>query len=114
MRSGVRLSVDTELLEYIKSGCSERLMLSSLAERCGYTAEHFSRKFRALAGMNFTDYLSECRLSRARELLLATHRTVDSIIEECGFSSRGEFFRKFRQKFGETPLKFKKNQKSVL
>lgn len=114
MRSDGRLFVNSELLDYIKDECAEKLTLSALADRCGYTVEHFSRKFRIVAGMNFTDYLSECRLLRAGELLLTTHKTVDSVIEECGFSSRGEFFRKFRKKFGETPLKFKKSQKSVL
>jgi AraC-like DNA-binding protein len=114
MSSSARLSLNSELLNYIKSNCALKLTLSSLADRCGYTVEHFSRKFHALAGKTFTDFLTECRLMRAAELLINTHKTVDAIIEESGFSSRGEFFRKFREKFGETPLKFKKSQKLVL
>ena len=42
-----------------------------------------------------------------------TEKTVDEIMDECGFTSRGEFFRKFRQNFGEPPIQFKKSQKSV-
>jgi AraC-like DNA-binding protein len=114
MRATRRLEINAELLDHIKENCAEKITARSIADRCGYTAEHFSRRFKSYAKMNFTDYLNKCRLERARELLLTTDKTVDEIIEELGFSSRGEFFKKFREKFGETPLKFKKNQKSVL
>jgi AraC-like DNA-binding protein len=114
MRSHSRLEMNSELLGYVRENCAEKISATLIADRCGYTAEHFSRKFRTIAKMTFIEYLSECRLLRARDLLLNTHKTLDVIIEESGFSSRGEFFRKFREKFGETPLKFKKSQKSVL
>ena len=110
MRASRRFEINSELLEYIKENCREKITAASIADRCGYTAEHFSRRFKGYTGVNFTDYLSECRLMMARELLLSTNKTVDAIIDESGFSSRGEFFRKFRQKFGETPLKFKKSK----
>ena len=64
--------------------------------------------------MNFCSYLNALRLNRAKELLMTSEKTVDEIMEESGFTSRGEFFGKFRQKFGESPLQFRKSQKSVL
>ena len=102
--------INDDLAEYIRDHCKERLSASSLAIRCGYTAEHFSRKFKSYMKTTFTDYLNSCRLDAARELLLTTDKTIEVIVEECGYSSRGEFFSKFRARFGETPLKFKKSK----
>ena len=104
MRAERRLEMNRELLDYIKDSCAEKITAASLADRCGYTVEHFSRRFKSFTKMTFTEYLNACRLDKARELLLSTQKSVDAIIDESGFSSRGEFFRKFRQKFGNTPF----------
>ena len=114
MRSERRLEINAELLDYVRDNCADKITASSLSDRCGYTVEHFSRRFKAYFGTTFTEYLNECRLQRACDLLLSTRKTVDAIIDESGFSSRGEFFRKFREKFGKTPSEFKKSQKVVL
>ena len=110
MRTTRRLEINAELLEYIRVHSSDKITATTLADRCGYTIEHFSRRFKEYAGVNFTDYLNECRLDLASNLLLTTHKTVDVIIEESGFSSRGEFFKKFAEKYGETPAKYKKSK----
>jgi len=114
MSKSAHFSVDNELLEYLNTHFSEKLTSEMLANRCGYTKEHFSRKFKQYTGMNFCSYLNALRLNRAKELLMTSEKTVDEIMEESGFTSRGEFFGKFRQKFGESPLQFRKSQKSVL
>ena len=108
------LSLNGELLDYINDHCDEHLTAGMIADRCSYSKEHFSRKFKIIAGKNFTQYICECRLDKAKGLLLNTRKTVDVIMVESGFTSRGEFFEKFEKRFGETPLNFRKNQKSVL
>ncbi|MBQ9778743.1 MAG: helix-turn-helix domain-containing protein [Clostridia bacterium] len=107
------MKINAELLSHIRTHCTERIMASTYAQKCFYTNEHFSRKFKALVGKTFTRYVVDCRLEKAAELLLCSHKTVDVVLVESGFSSRGEFFQKFEQRYGETPLQFRKNQKSV-
>ena len=88
--------------------------LNAISNRFGFCDQfYFSRKFKALVGKTFTRYVVDCRLEKAAELLLCSHKTVDVVLVESGFSSRGEFFQKFEQRYGETPLQFRKNQKSV-
>ena len=102
-----RFGVNAELLEYIKEHAAQRLNAGMLAQRCYYTIEHFSRKFKQLTGKTFTAYLTECRLDIAEDLLKRTRKTVDTVISLSGFSSRGEFFKKFAERFGMTPLEYR-------
>ena len=114
MSAPQRMLVDADLLEYIRAHSSERLTAGELAKKCFYTSEHFSRKFKKIAGKSFSSYLNDVRLDGAEFLLLNSRKTVDVILAESGFTSRGEFFKKFEARYSTTPDKFRKNQKSVL
>ena len=106
-----RLSVSDRLLQYIRQNCHGKLSVSDMARRCGYSSEHFSRMFKAYTGKSPLEYITECRIGKASELLLKTDKSIEEIFSECGFSDRTAFFRKFSQSMGVTPLQFRKNQK---
>jgi transcriptional regulator GlxA family with amidase domain len=62
-------------------------------------------------GRSPVTYLVECRIKKAKELLASTDRSVEEIIEVCGFSNRTAFFKKFADSTGLSPLQYRKNQK---
>lgn len=99
--------INAELLDYIREHAAQRLSAGMMAQRCYYTIEHFSRKFKRFTSKTFTEYLTECRLDIAEELLSNTRKTVDTVISLSGFTSRGEFFKKFAERFGTTPLEYR-------
>ena len=107
-----RLQIDGELLSYIRENCREKLTAEDIAKRCFYSAEHFSRSFKKYAGKTFTEYLTECRVELAKELLRNTDKSVEHIIGECGFSGRTRFFNSFSERTGMSPLKYRKISKS--
>jgi AraC family L-rhamnose operon regulatory protein RhaS len=104
-------AIDDRLLAYIAQNCGERLLINEIASLCGYSAEHFSRLFKKYTGKSPVEYISECRIKKAKWMLINTESSVESIISECGFSNRTAFFKKFFASEGITPLQFKKNQK---
>ena len=106
-----KLSLDEYLLSYVERNCCNRLLIHELAEKCGYTPEHFSRIFKKYTGKSPVSYIMECRINRAKKLLLTTDKPIEIIIFECGFSNRTAFFKKFVELVGVTPMKFRKNQK---
>lgn len=106
----MRLAVNKHLLSYVRHNCANRLLIHEIASRCGYTPEHFSRMFKKYTGKTPISYIIECRIDKARELLLTTDRAIEEIVFECGFSNRTEFFKKFHEYVGVTPLQFRKNQ----
>ena len=107
----IHLSINNFLLSYIQSNCQNKLFINEMASMCGYTSEHFSRIFKKFTGKSPKAYVLECKLNKARELLANTDKSVEMILEECGFSDRTAFFKSFSLHVGTTPLKYRKNQK---
>lgn len=105
-----RLTLNDQLLSYMERNCANHLLIREMADMCGYTAEHFSRIFKAYAGLSPITYLNECRIKMAIELLTKTDKSVELIMQECGFSSRTAFFKKFAAHTGMSPLQYRKNQ----
>lgn len=110
-QQGAASTIDNRLLSYIERNCGEKLLVKEMASLCGYSAEHFSRLFKEYTGRSPVEYISESRIKKAKNLLLNTEKPIESIISECGFSNRTEFFKKFYALEGVTPLQFRKNQK---
>ena len=106
-----RLSLNDQLLAYIERNCGSRLLINEIAAKCGYTVEHFSRIFKEYTGKTPISYITDCRMNKAKMLLVETDKSIDTIIFECGISNRTAFFKKFSERFGTTPLRFRKNQK---
>lgn len=104
------LSINAELLSYLRSNCHKKLTLTELADSCFYTPEHFSRKFKAYTGMTLTQYIRKCRLERAKQLLEETDTPIEAILTECGFTNRTAFFKSFSNTYGKSPLQYRKNQ----
>jgi transcriptional regulator GlxA family with amidase domain len=52
------------------------------------------------------------RLTKAKKMLVDTHKSVGEISELCGFSSANYFGLIFKQKEHLSPLQYRKNQQS--
>ena len=52
------------------------------------------------------EYLTEIRLNQAKELLLQTEETIESIAHQVGFNDHYYFVRRFRQKTGLPPREY--------
>lgn len=100
-------SIAPEILEYIEAHCCEKLTLSDLARRCFYNPSYFSRIFKEVSGRSLTDYISEKRIERAKELLSSSDCTIEEIAARTGYNDRGQFFRQFKAVTGMTPGAFR-------
>ena len=78
----------------------------STAKKFGISCSYLSRVFKKYMGMNYTDYLTALRISRAKNLLNAG-ATVTEACYECGFSDCSHFIAVFKAQVGVTPLKYK-------
>ena len=58
------------------------------------------------------DFLLNVRLTKAKDLLTNSDKSVGEISDECGFSSANYFGLIFKKKEGLSPLQYRKNQQS--
>ncbi len=99
--------------EYINTHPEEKLMLSTLAEKAGYTESYLSRKFAQEMGCSITDYIQQSKIERSKFLLTNSEYTVDEISDLLGFGSRSYFSNVFKKIVGESPTQYRKNHKVI-
>jgi AraC-like DNA-binding protein len=93
--------------DWIRANCRETITLKDMAEVAGYSEYYVSREFRRVMGLSPIEYLLECRIVQAKQLLTSTDWTMKRIAEWLGFSQSSYFIRKFRESQGITPDHFR-------
>lgn len=68
---------------------------------------YLSQLFKTYHGNTFQDYLSQCRMDYARELLENTDFTVYQVADQSGFMNYVHFVRRFRELNGIPPGKYR-------
>ena len=94
--------------EYLQSNLSDPdLSIEVAAERVNLSATHLRNQFRQVYGMPPKQYLTNLRLSLARELLVTTSLPVTDIAARCGYDSLYNFSRSFRMATGLSPSAYR-------
>lgn len=76
----------------------------------GYSASHFSKMFKRLSGMNFSEYLNVIRVENAITMLRNNNNfSMTTISSKCGFSTVRNFNRVFKKITGYSPCSLPKN-----
>ena len=78
------------------------------AREMNMSRSNFYRKLKALSGMPPNDYLKNCRLNKAAQLLKEGYR-VTEVFERTGFGSSSYFAKCFKAKFGVLPKDYISN-----
>jgi len=81
--------------------------LGQLAEQFGISIAYVSYLVNKLTGQNFSDYVWELRLARAKELLKGGEASIDEISLAVGYLNSSSFRRKFKQATGLTPSQYR-------
>lgn len=77
--------------------------ISYLADNFHVSIAYMSYLFKKEMGENFSDYVWNLRLGKAKELLLNTDMSIDDISLAVGYVNTSSFRRKFKQATGMTP-----------
>lgn len=75
----------TEAKHYIQQHYQEALRLEDVSTAVGFNATYFSTLFKKETGQNFMDYLTELRISKAKELLCGEELSVQDVAEQVGY-----------------------------
>lgn len=109
----VQLAVD-QIDSCIKAEEDEKLTLSALSRRLGYSEYYTSRKFSEISGMKLRDYIRFRKLAFALKELRDSDHGIMSIAVKYGFSSNEAFSRAFKDTYGITPAEYRMNPVPVV
>ena len=96
----------------IAENLDRSLNLSEIATRLKVSREHLSRIFRARTGLTPQEFAAEERMQYAVRLLRDSFQSCEEIAEQTGYSSAVSFNRAFRQRFGCSPVQYRKRSRS--
>lgn len=102
------------VLSYIQANYRETLSIEELASVCHFSQTHFMNFFKRYAGMTCMEYINYYRITRAAADLVETERPVMDIALENGFRNISYFNKVFKERFGVTPLSYRKNSRENL
>jgi AraC family transcriptional regulator len=99
----------TLVVDYIHDNLAQSITLHALADLVGLSPRHFERAFRQACGLPPHTYVTNKRVSLARQLLLDEQRlTVEDIAARVGFSSSSHLATTFRRQTGYSPTMFRR------
>ncbi len=100
----IQLSVD-----YIETRLFDDFRVEDAAEIANCSLYHFQRLFMHISGYSVMQYARKRRLTWAAYHLLYTHKRIIDIAMDLQYESQESFTRAFKNEYGLTPGKYRKN-----
>lgn len=100
--------------DFLHAHLGSRIKLSNVAAAACLSPFHLLRTFQAAFHQTPHQYLSQCRLERARFLLEKTRIPVTAICLDCGFASLGSFSALFHKSCGMSPRSWRASRGVVV
>ena len=95
-------------ITYLDEHIAENPSISTLAELCEISEVYFRKRFKEYMGESPVEYRNTLRLERARSYLEFGEISVQEISDMLGYSTVSHFIEKFKQRFGCSPLKYRR------
>lgn len=99
------------IINYIHTNYSEELTLDALSAQFFMNKFYLCEVFKKVTGMSPNQYIINCRLMRAKELLLDGY-SVEDACARSGFNNMSHFSRTFKNKVGMNPKQYQKQKKT--
>ncbi|MCO7189989.1 MULTISPECIES: ATP-binding protein [unclassified Pseudoalteromonas] len=101
---------DIQFIEQLEQWLAAHFTEQTLSIKCllpvvAMSERQLQRKFKALLGQTFSEYVKKFRLNKGAEML-ANGMSVTQVAFECGFSSQSYFSLCFKAQYGIAPSQF--------
>ena len=93
--------------EYLDQHYSEKISLDDLASRFYINKYYLTKVFKQQYGLSINAYLLQVRITRAKQMLRFSDKSVEEIGLECGLGPAHYFSAKFREVEGMPPSRFR-------
>ncbi len=102
-------SLIVEAISYIVKHYSENIALKDVAGHVNISTYYLSRLFKRETGKNFSEYLVDYRIKKAKTLLGSSELKLYEIAEQVGIPDPHYFSRAFKKHEGLTPTQYRES-----
>ncbi len=106
----VRKACEIANAEYL----NPELSLQDIASRLNISYGYLSAVFKQITGVNFSVYLTNIKMNRARKLILEGSNKIYEIADLVGYSSARYFTDQFRRQFGVSPSDYRARYNEII
>ena len=92
---------------YMQENYSREISLDDISKEVNISPYYFSKIFKDESGENFTEYLTNIRINKAKELLANGDLSIKEIGVMSGYSDPNYFSRIFKKQTGVTPSEYR-------
>jgi two-component system, response regulator YesN len=93
---------------YIIEHSHEDISLDALAKQVGFSPIYLSKMFKEKLGVNYIDFLTECRIDKAKKLMIDPEKSLKEITFEVGYHEPNYFSKVFKKMCGVSPKEYRK------
>lgn len=96
------------ITNYINTNIQKSITLTDISLYVNYNSSYISRIFKQKMEMNITDYISEAKINKAKELITTTDLNMEQVANQIGYENPKYFFQVFKKYTGVSPREFQK------
>lgn len=93
---------------YINQNYNKQISLVQVANYVGFSSFYLSKLIKETFNINYSAYLTQIRISKAKDLLEKGDLTISEIAYEVGYSEPKYFSNVFRKSEGMSPSEYRK------
>ncbi|MBD5393163.1 MAG: response regulator [Lachnospiraceae bacterium] len=97
-----------QIYAYIEQHYAEHLSLESVAGLVNLNPVYLSNLFKKESGQNFTEYLTDYRMKKAKEFLKNGDMNINEIADALGYTDARYFSKVFKKEVGVKPTDYRK------
>ena len=97
-----------KIKDYVKEHVGEDLSLTTVARQTNLSTNYLSNLFRTETSQKYSDYVTNVRIEKAKQLLQDSELMVYEVAEICGYNSTKHFISVFKKHTGMAPLQYRK------
>lgn len=103
----IKMKLFDDVKNFIKENIETELELEKVANNFGLSVYYFSRTFKEVTGINYSEYVNKCRIDIAKELLSTGEMNVKEVCYRVGYNDPNYFSKVFKKYEGISPVNFK-------
>ena len=96
-----------QLKQYIMEYSHQDITLDTLANMVGLSPIYISKMFKEKIGVNYIDFLTECRIEKAKKLMANPEKSIKEITFDVGYHEPNYFSKVFKKTCNVSPKEYR-------